>query len=160
MVGHLGHQHGCGDGGVADPHGELVAVDDPETARRRCGDPGHRGRRRAGEEPIGEWAPTELLFWGTFLLFLGVRAFNPEVFWGEKPMDFSFLNALSRATTLPPPEPWFSGSTLHCQATAATNSTQTPTMIRHRQIRNMRAEVLNAAAREAPAYTRMLHTRI
>jgi YYY domain-containing protein len=69
--------------------------------------------RRAGEEPLGEWAPTELLFWGTFLLFLGVRAFNPEVFWGEKPMDFSFLNALSRATTLPPPEPWFSGSTLH-----------------------------------------------
>ena len=27
-------------------------------------------------------------------------------------MDFSFLNALTRATTLPPPEPWFSGSPL------------------------------------------------
>lgn len=61
----------------------------------------------------GEWAPTELLFWGVFALFLTVRAFNPEVFWGEKPMDFSFLNALHRTTTLPPPEPWFSGSTLH-----------------------------------------------
>ena len=65
--------------------------------------------RRCG----AEWWPTELLFWGVFLFFLAVRAFNPEVFWGEKPMDFSFLNALTRATTLPPPEPWFSGSTLH-----------------------------------------------
>src|SRR4029450_4697798 len=47
-----------------------------------------------------------------------VREWSADVsssdrFWGEKPMDFSFLNALSRATTLPPPEPWFSGSTLH-----------------------------------------------
>ncbi|MBX3026374.1 glycosyltransferase family 39 protein [bacterium] len=70
-------------------------------------------RRGRGDEPSGEWAPTELLFWGSFLLFLLVRAFNPEIFWGEKPMDFSFLNALMRTTTLPPPEPWFSGSTLH-----------------------------------------------
>jgi len=70
--------------------------------------------RRTRRAPmVGEWAPTELLFWGVFALFLIVRAFNPEVFWGEKPMDFSFLNALQRATTLPPPEPWFSGSTLH-----------------------------------------------
>jgi YYY domain-containing protein len=71
--------------------------------------------RRGRDDPAGraEWWPTELLFWGVFLLFLAVRAFNPEVFWGEKPMDFAFLNALTRATTLPPPEPWFSGSTLH-----------------------------------------------
>jgi YYY domain-containing protein len=70
-----------------------------------------RGRDTAVSR--AEWWPTELLFWGAFALFLAVRAFNPEVFWGEKPMDFSFLNALTRATTLPPPEPWFSGSTLH-----------------------------------------------
>ena len=56
---------------------------------------------------------TEGLFWGTFAFFLAVRAYNPEVFWGEKPMDFSFLNALSRTTMLPPPEPWFAGSPLH-----------------------------------------------
>ena len=70
-------------------------------------------RGREGATTAGEWWPTELLFWGVFLLFLGVRAFNPEVFWGEKPMDFAFLNALTRSITLPPPEPWFSGSTLH-----------------------------------------------
>jgi YYY domain-containing protein len=71
--------------------------------------------RRGRDDAIraAEWWPTELLFWGVFALFLTVRAFNPEVFWGEKPMDFAFLNALTRATTLPPPEPWFSGSTLH-----------------------------------------------
>lgn len=58
------------------------------------------------------WA-TEALFWGTFAFFLAVRAFNPEVFWGEKPMDFSFLNTLTRSTKLPPPEPWAAGYTLH-----------------------------------------------
>ncbi|MDX2166123.1 MAG: DUF2298 domain-containing protein [Deltaproteobacteria bacterium] len=71
-----------------------------------------RGRARA-LPTAGEWWPTELLFWGVFLFFVVVRAYNPEIFWGEKPMDFSFLNALNRTTTLPPPEPWFSGSTLH-----------------------------------------------
>ena len=71
-------------------------------------------RRRATERPPKEdWLPTELLFWTTFVVFLTIRAFNPEAFWGEKPMDFAFLNALTRSTTLPPPEPWFSGSLLH-----------------------------------------------
>jgi YYY domain-containing protein len=70
--------------------------------------------RRGGHTPHtrAEVVATEALFWGVFMFFLGVRAFNPEVFWGEKPMDFSFLNALTRATTLPPPEPWFAGSPL------------------------------------------------
>jgi YYY domain-containing protein len=61
----------------------------------------------------GEIAVTEGLFWFAFLLFLVVRAYNPEIYWGEKPMDFSFLNALYRADRMPPPEPWLSGSTLH-----------------------------------------------
>lgn len=56
---------------------------------------------------------SETIFWGAFCFFLLVRAYNPEIFWGEKPMDFSFLNALNRATALPPPEPWFAGSALH-----------------------------------------------
>ncbi len=63
--------------------------------------------------PGREIVATEGLFWGVFLLFLFARMYNPEVYWGEKPMDFSFLNAISRTTTLPPPEPWFSGSELH-----------------------------------------------
>jgi YYY domain-containing protein len=66
------------------------------------------------EQPTrAELIASEGLFWGVFLFFLIIRAYNPEIFWGEKPMDFSFLNALNRSTMLPPPEPWFAGSVLH-----------------------------------------------
>jgi len=41
-----------------------------------------------------------------FLFFLGIRCLTPEIYWGEKPMDFTFLNYLSRTTTLPPDDPW------------------------------------------------------
>ncbi len=70
-------------------------------------------RRTTTAAGRAEWRPAELLFWGAFIFFLAVRAFNPEAYWGEKPMDFAFLNSLTRATRLPPPEPWFAGSTLH-----------------------------------------------
>src|SRR5206468_4588316 len=59
--------------------------------------------------PTESDATARFVFYGSFLFFLAVRAGNPEVFWGEKPMDFSFLDALYRTTTLPPPEPWMSG---------------------------------------------------
>jgi YYY domain-containing protein len=54
----------------------------------------------------------EIVFAGGFLLFLGFRAFNPEIYWGEKPMDFSILNILVRSRTLPPSDPWFAGAPL------------------------------------------------
>jgi len=75
---------------------------------------GLRDWRRPDRErtPLGEAVATQVLFWGAFLFFLTIRSFNPEIFWGEKPMDFSFLNAITRATSLPPPEPWFAGSPL------------------------------------------------
>ena len=50
--------------------------------------------------------------WGAFLFFLAFRAMNPEIYSGEKPMDFAFLNTLLRATSLPPPEPWLAGTPL------------------------------------------------
>jgi YYY domain-containing protein len=46
-------------------------------------------------------------------LFLVVRAWNPAIYWGEKPMDFSFLNAFLRAAHWPPGEPWMAGMSLH-----------------------------------------------
>src|SRR5439155_6443935 len=58
--------------------------------------------------PIESDPTARFVFYGSFLFFLAVRAGNPEVFCGEKPMDFSFLNALYRTTTVPPPEPWMS----------------------------------------------------
>lgn len=54
----------------------------------------------------------EVVFGVGFLLFLGLRSFNPEIYWGEKPMDFSILNILVRTRTLPPSDPWFSGAPL------------------------------------------------
>ena len=47
------------------------------------------------------------------LFFLIVRAFNPAIFWGEKPMDFAFLNAFLRAPAWPPGEPWMAGMPLN-----------------------------------------------
>ena len=68
--------------------------------------------RPAVAVPRGERVRTELVFWGTFAAFAAIRAYSPEIFWGEKPMDFAILNALIRSDGLPPPEPWFSGTTL------------------------------------------------
>jgi uncharacterized membrane protein len=54
----------------------------------------------------------EIAFAAGFLLFLGIRALNPEIFWGEKPMDFSILNVFVRTRTLPASDPWFAGAPL------------------------------------------------
>ena len=54
----------------------------------------------------------EIVFAAGFLLFTGIRAFNPEIYWGEKPMDFSILNILVRTRTLPASDPWFAGAPL------------------------------------------------
>ena len=55
---------------------------------------------------------SEAVFAAGFLLFLGIRALNPEIFWGEKPMDFSILNILVRARSLPTSDPWLAGAPL------------------------------------------------
>ena len=54
----------------------------------------------------------EAVFAAGFVLFLVLRAFNPEIVWGEKPMDFSILNILVRTRTLPASDPWFAGAPL------------------------------------------------
>ena len=64
-----------------------------------------RGRRRA-------LLFSEGVFLFGFVLFAGLRALNPEIFWGEKPMDFSILNILVRTRSLPASDPWFSGAPL------------------------------------------------
>jgi len=69
-------------------------------------------RRRPFAVPRAEVWKTELAAWGTFLFFLAFRSANPEIYSGEKPMDFAFLNALLRSSSLPPPEPWLAGAPL------------------------------------------------
>jgi YYY domain-containing protein len=60
---------------------------------------------------------TEGIFLGLFLFNLNIRLGNPDLWnpWlgGEKPMDFSFFNAVMKSVYFPPENPWFSGHTIN-----------------------------------------------
>jgi YYY domain-containing protein len=74
-------------------------------------------RRRLAEELRANWRyflTVEILALVAFVFFLLVRLGNPDLWHpykgGEKPMDFSFLNAVLKSTSFPPYNPWFAGS--------------------------------------------------
>lgn len=56
---------------------------------------------------------SELIYLFVFSTLLVIQSRHPEIFWGEKPMDYTLLNFSLRNTSLPMEDPWFAGKTMH-----------------------------------------------
>jgi YYY domain-containing protein len=70
-----------------------------------------------GDVPLSKWLRQnlsaviagELVFTLAFLLWVLYKAYDPNIAITEKPMEFAFLNAITRSDRFPPFDPWMSG---------------------------------------------------
>ncbi|HWP48867.1 MAG TPA: DUF2298 domain-containing protein [Candidatus Limnocylindrales bacterium] len=62
---------------------------------------------------ISHFLINEAVFLTAFIGFLIFRAYNPDIFWSESSMDFSFINSVIRSEWFPPQDPWLSGFPLN-----------------------------------------------
>jgi YYY domain-containing protein len=71
-----------------------------------------RGREGVARSLAGRWrqvAVGEALFALGLAAFAIFRAYNPDIAFTEKPMEFGFINGILRSSTFPPRDPWLSG---------------------------------------------------
>lgn len=62
---------------------------------------------------IKNFIKLEAIFIISFLIFLLIRAYNPDLYLHEKFQDTAFLTAITRTESLPPYDPWLSGYNLN-----------------------------------------------
>ncbi len=55
----------------------------------------------------------ELVALVTFVCYVGVRGYSPQVLNTEKPMDLAFLASSARTDSVPPPDPWYAGEPIN-----------------------------------------------
>ncbi len=87
----------------------LLAVVSLSLARRQMAEVRRWWRARWSYILLGE-----LIFAGVFVLFVGFRAANPDLWqpWrgGEKMLEIGFLNAIVKSAYMPPYDPFFAGT--------------------------------------------------
>jgi uncharacterized membrane protein len=65
------------------------------------------------EENFKKILTIEISFFILFIFFLIVNSFHPEIYFGEKAMDFNLLNFMTRTEVMPPEDPWFAGKLMN-----------------------------------------------
>ncbi len=72
-------------------------------------------RRRPAVDPRcwGQIAAAEFRFAGPFAFYCAMRGLSHDIIGLEKFMDFAFVNAATRVSTLPVPDPWFAGESIN-----------------------------------------------
>ncbi len=105
MVGSLGGEYSRGT--IAGGYGLILLLGITAFWKQRAAIAADwRGNRRY-------FLLVEVLFLAFFLIDFGIRLGNPDLWHpgrgGERPMDFSYLNAILKSTAFPPYDPWYAG---------------------------------------------------